>query len=445
MGAPELLIGDLLDAIPDGILGGDVVPARSKIALEEFGHIFGDPGRQMNAVGDVADGNLVFGNIRPQVLPHPAGDLAVKFADAVAGAGHLDRKDGHIEFAVAMGPADAAEAVELLLRDLQGAVIVADVTVDQAQLELIDAGGHGGVAGEHGAVAVGFLGFLEGESRFLHQEADALQGHEGGVALVHMADIGPQAEAFEGAQAADAEDDLLLDARLLVSAVELVGDLAIARLVLRRVGVEEVERDASDIHPPDPERDLPLREVHRNEDRLAGVVGFELDRKIVEVVVGVGLLLPPVGVQVLAEVSLLVEQADADERDAQLARRLEVVARENAEASGVDRQAFRQAELHGEVGDPGGRVGAVTGAEPGLPAQVVVQLVIGAAQLGQEAFVPGRQDELLLPDRSQHPHGIVVRIVPEIRVELAEELDGIVVPRPVEVVGELLENRQLPR
>ena len=53
---------------------------------------------------------------------------------------------------------------------------------------------------------------------------------------------------------------------------------------------------------------------------------------------GVVLLLPAVAVEALAEVAGLVEQADADDRDADVGGRLEVVAGEDAEAAGVLRQ-----------------------------------------------------------------------------------------------------------
>src|SRR5439155_1463586 len=46
-----------------------------------------------------------------------------------------------------------------------------------------------------------------------------------------------------------------------------------------------------------------------------------------------------------------VKEPDADERHAELGRRLQVVAGEHAEPAGVDRQALVERELHGEVGD----------------------------------------------------------------------------------------------
>ena len=59
---------------------------------------------------------------------------------------------------------------------------------------------------------------------------------------------------------------------------------------------------------------------------------------------------PPRGQQ-LAEVAVAVEEADADDRHAQVAGRLEVVAGEDAEAARVLRQRLAEAELGREVGD----------------------------------------------------------------------------------------------
>ena len=65
----------------------------------------------------------------------------------------------------------------------------------------------------------------------------------------------------------------------------------------------------------------------------------------------VGLLLPAVAGERLAEVAGLVEQPDADDRHAEVGRGLEVVTGEDAEAAGVLRQHRGDAELGGEVGD----------------------------------------------------------------------------------------------
>ena len=87
--------------------------------------------------------------------------------------------------------------------------------------------------------------------------------------------------------------------------------------------------------------------------RPAVRVPFQGHGHVVEVVDRVLLLLPAVVVEVLAEVAVLVDQADADQGQAQIAGRLQVVAGEDAEAARVERQALVQTELEGEVGDDG--------------------------------------------------------------------------------------------
>ena len=58
-----------------------------------------------------------------------------------------------------------------------------------------------------------------------------------------------------------------------------------------------------------------------------------------------------VALERLLEVALPVEEADPDERDAQVGGRLEVVPGEDAEPARVDRERLGQPELRREVGD----------------------------------------------------------------------------------------------
>ena len=71
--------------------------------------------------------------------------------------------------------------------------------------------------------------------------------------------------------------------------------------------------------------------------------------------VDVFLVLPAVAIEALPEVALVVVEADADERDAEIRRALEVIASQDAEAAGVDRHRLVQAELGREVAPPAAR------------------------------------------------------------------------------------------
>ena len=51
-----------------------------------------------------------------------------------------------------------------------------------------------------------------------HQQADALDGQERRMAFVHVIDGGPQAQLLQRPQSADAQNDLLPDALVMVAA-----------------------------------------------------------------------------------------------------------------------------------------------------------------------------------------------------------------------------------
>ena len=113
------------------------------------------------------------------------------------------------------------------------------------------------------------------------------------------------------------------------------------------VHLERVERESRTGRPSarPPREIVSPREVDLDGDGLA----HEPCRLRIDGLVLLGL--PPGRVETLREVAAAVEQADADERDAELGGGLEVVAGEDAEAAGVDRQRLLDAELHAEVGD----------------------------------------------------------------------------------------------
>ena len=176
-------------------------------------------------------------------------------------------------------------------------------------------------------------------------------GGERAVAFVQVSDAGRDAERRERAHAADAEQQLLADADALVAAVEPRGQLAIFGLVAFDVRVEQQQRVAADGELPDArERCVPVRVS------IATVTGSpslqrrpHRQRAVVDV--DVVLVLPALAIEPLPEVALVVIEADADQRHAEVRRALDVVAGEDAEAARVDRQRLVEAELGGEVGD----------------------------------------------------------------------------------------------
>ena len=89
------------------------------------------------------------------------------------------------------------------------------------------------------------------------------------MALVGVEDLGVDAEGVEGADAADAEQDLLAQPVLGLAAVEPVGDVAQVGRVLVDVGVEEVERHPADLGLPHPGDEGGAGQVDLHPDAVA--------------------------------------------------------------------------------------------------------------------------------------------------------------------------------
>ena len=168
-----------------------------------------------------------------------------------------------------------------------------------------------------------------------------------GVPFIHVVDRGLQADRLQGAVAADPQQDLLPDSHLAVSAVQLVGDAAVFRS--RVVG--------ECWYPAGTEGTRPTCTLQtcactgcpaRSTSTITGLPSGPMshaDRQIVKIVVHVRFLLPAGLAEILAEVSLLVEQSDAHQWHAQVAGRLQMIAGQNAETAGENREALGQSEL----------------------------------------------------------------------------------------------------
>ena len=133
--------------------------------------------------------------------------------------------------------------------------------------------------------------------------ADPFQEGHGGVAFVDVPDRRFDREGFEGPDAADAEDHLLAKAHLPAPNIERVGDGSIRKVVFGYVGVEQDQRDPSDIELPYRRPDDPSRELDLDLELPAGRGRHRPDREAAHVQGGVDVLLLTAGLDFLAEVA----------------------------------------------------------------------------------------------------------------------------------------------
>src|SRR3990172_2035323 len=213
-----------------------------------------------------------------------------------------------------------------------------------------------------------------------------------------------------------------------------MGDFVVLWGILGDVGVEQIEGNAPDPHQPD------LR-GHGAAGKFDGygqgfaVFLLQLDRERIEVVLGVSFLLKAVGVQILPEISLLIEQSDAEERESEVACRLEMITGEDAEASRIVRYALREAKLSRKIRNAGLKDLAVRLLEPaGTRLAVFLEFLVSPLDLGQVGLVTRSVVEPFLLNASQKADRIMLCLFPEIGVEPNEELHEVAVPHPCEVV-----------
>ena len=226
---PQLLVGNREDAFPQRRIVVPIEPVGAEVGGEQVGEVRGDPGRHVDAVGDVRDRTVRLRHVRPHRRKHRARHRAVQPADRVGRSGGADGQGGHVEqhaAAVVVGP----EREKPFAVGAERPPAAGQVRFDHAERKRVVARRHRRVGGEHRGAADLLERGVERGSLF-DQIADALEDDEAGVSFVQVEHAGIDAERLQRADAADAEDDLLLDARFAIAAVQPRGQLAVPRRV----------------------------------------------------------------------------------------------------------------------------------------------------------------------------------------------------------------------
>jgi hypothetical protein len=257
--------------------------------------------------------------------------------------------------------------------------------------------------------------------------AESFEDREGGMTFVQVECVDFVPQGGQCPHPAHAEDELLLQAMLEIAAVQPVGDVTVVRAVRENVRVQQIERDGSDIGAPDAGEHGPTRKPDLNHERRA--VGQQLfvqwRRQRFEV--AVRLPLPAVGIDALREITFAIEQTDGGERNAEVARRLEVVTGKDTETAREDAKTIGNRELGGEVG----RLARFAVAASG---QVRIQRRCLENDLTHEFRIGGRLGQAGRRQLLQQPDRVAVRTDPGVGIEPAEQGRGLSAPAPTQVV-----------
>ncbi len=185
------------------------------------------------------------------------------------------------------------------------------------------------------------------------------------MSFVHVPDGRVVSQSAQSAHAADSEQNFLRDAEVQVAPIQARGQGTVGFAVAVHVGVQQVERDASDAHFPQLQGNGPVRELHQDCRARTVVRRHGQEGMFVNVDGMVDGFLPAVFADVLGKVTLQVEEADAHQRQAEVGGFLEVIARQHAQAARINGQGLVQAVLHREVSDGASREFGMGAHRPG--------------------------------------------------------------------------------
>ena len=430
---PEVGMADRRDRRPRVGIRRGTAEVDAHRAAPERARLGSDPRGDVHAVGDAADRHVV-GAAAEDLHPHLATHAAVELGDAVDALGHAEGKHGHADRAAAR--VLSTELGEALLREAGVAKRAAERLPAHLGVVAVVAGGNGRVRREDRGLAHALHGLVERHAAG-HELREALQSGERRVPLVQVEDSGLLLQLAERKDAADAEQHLLAHAELGLALVEGLREETIALAVLGDVRVEEIQRDAAHLKLPD------LGAHHVAADRAVDVRARVHHREALEVVARVQDARGAVAAEFLQVIALPVQEADADERDAQVGGALQVVARQDAQAAGVLLHALVDGELAGEVRDPhAGGLGGVLLLVPGGG------LVVGAARVGgvgddlAEALVGDLGLQHAGVNAREDARGRMLGGLPEHRVQRGEGPLADLVPAEPAVGGQRAERVQ---
>ena len=216
-----------------------------------------------------------------------------------------------------------------------GGTLVAEDGVHLIHAELVMARGYRGVRREDAGLSNGLRIRLRcvAKGSTVQPGLEQADGQQGGVALVHVADLRLTAKRVQQMNATKTEDGLLAEPVVRVAAVEVVGESAIVGVVALDVGVQQEDGDdmagtADDIKSPGANGDFAA--LHLDADRSTRFWEHDLRRPE-----DVGLSLLARGVEVLLEITVAMHERDCDQGSAGVGCRTQRIAGEHAETARV--------------------------------------------------------------------------------------------------------------
>ena len=143
---------------------------------------------------------------------------------------------------------------------------------------------------------------------------------------------------LQGTHATDTQQQFLADAHAPIPTIQAGSQFPVFRSVSWHIGVKKEKIAAADFQPPHLGAKKAAAGIDFHRHRFARLPNGNFHGQLADVGLKILFPLPTVLVQALQEVALPVEQADADEGNAQVGCTLDVVSREDTQSAGINWQ-----------------------------------------------------------------------------------------------------------
>ena len=253
-----------------------------------------------------------------------------------------------------------------------------------------------------------------------------------------MIDIFLDAEFLQQQHTTDTKQDFLLQTVFPVAAIEAVGDGLVKVGVHLVVGIEQIELYTTDINTPHVGMHHIIGIRNIDHQRITILVELTLDGQRTEVLSFVVGNLLTVHRQALSEVAETIEETNGTHVNVRVAGLLHVVASQHSQTARINLQGRVYTILHTEVGNRRA-LGIGLHAHVLLERGVDVLDALHQVLVVQDFFLTGKSQTF------QQHNGVMLHVVIDFRIEVAEQVASLKVPHPPEVVSNLVQTLQLLR
>jgi len=206
------------------------------------------------------------------------------------------------------------------------------------------------------------------------------------------------------------------------------------------IRVEQKQRHPPHVHAPNLKVHHVQADFHRADEPVAIRIKHRLHRHVVRIHRIIVLRLPIVGIDGLLKIALPVKEADPHETQIEVAGGFRMVARQDTQAAGGNRERFVQAKFRREIRDgilvQFGRVLMAPGI---LVVQIIVKLAEHTAHAIGKARLLEMNPQFIFRNFAQHGHGVVPEVLPAAGRKPLEQVLRLLVPTPPEIARQLIE------